>query len=151
VNYAGASASLSSHCFRTALTLSTGTMLSQAPEVSHYVQSSQRVYSVRGPHIAAAPARDEDANVPELAASKSGRQRRAGGWPGADVRRPRRSRGTRRAAHEHRPPSCWQIRYGLRLLAGADVPTAGTSGGGTSKAGIGVASSSARSRPSAAL
>ena len=39
----GAWVSLSSHGCRTALTLFTGTMLSQAPDVSHYMQSSQRV------------------------------------------------------------------------------------------------------------
>lgn len=56
-------------------------------------------YSVRRPHIQADLARSEDANVPEPATSKSGRQRR-GARSAPAFRRPRRSRG-RRAHGEH--------------------------------------------------
>jgi hypothetical protein len=105
-------------------------------------------YPVRRPHIEADPARSEDANVPEPAASKPGRRRRAASSALAFADPAGRAGGGRHTEHERRPRLRRRIRYGLGLaLAGADIAAAWPSGGGTSKAEIGVASSSARSRP----
>jgi hypothetical protein len=84
-------------------------------------------YALRRPHIEADPVRNEDANVPEPAASKSGRR---GARP---ARRRLRSRATAQA------PTAFDCagRYELGAArAGAVVAALWSSGGGTSKAEV---------------
>ena len=66
----------------------------------------------------------------------------------AGVHRPAARAGDARHADTSNDAFGPEIRYGLgSALAGADIDAASPNGGGTSKAEIGVASSSARSRP----